>query len=87
MVGNVTNACFASCEKDAVLWLKPLCGPLARGGPFMLARVFTDLNEFDLFADACHLCYSVRLELLDHFPGYLKPRQVYGQVKNEDITD
>ncbi|MGM0688470.1 MAG: hypothetical protein ACQESO_02685, partial [Bacillota bacterium] len=63
------------------------CGPLARGGPFMLARVFTDLNEFDLFADACHLCYSVRLELLDHFPGYLKPRQVYGQVKNEDITD
>lgn len=65
----------------------PLCGPLAQGGPFKLARVFTDLNENDLFADACHLCYSVRLAQLDRFPVYLKPRQVYGQIKSEDITD
>lgn len=64
----------------------PVCGPLARGGPFMLAQMYTDVDEYDGYADACHLCYCVRLALLDRFPDYLQPRQVYGQFKNENIT-
>jgi hypothetical protein len=28
--------------------------------------------------DECHLCYLARLALIDRFPEYLGPRQVYG---------
>jgi len=28
--------------------------------------------------DACHLCYRTRQALLERFPEYLAPRQVYG---------
>jgi len=32
----------------------------------------------DEYVDECHLCYAARLALLDKFPEYLAPRQVYG---------
>lgn len=55
----------------------PLCGPLAEGGPLQLAETF-DLLYASGYADACHFCYSLRLALIDRFPRYLAPRQVYG---------
>ena len=30
------------------------------------------------YVSACHLCYLVRKKLLDAYPEYLAPRQVYG---------
>ena len=30
------------------------------------------------FVDECHYCYLVRRALIDRFPQYLTPRQVYG---------
>ena len=32
----------------------------------------------DTYIDACHFCYLVRLSLIDRFPHFLAPRQVYG---------
>jgi hypothetical protein len=55
----------------------PVCGPLVRGGPALLAREYRVKHE-DKYVDACHFCYSLRLKLLDRFPQYLAPRQVYG---------
>ncbi len=55
----------------------PVCGPLVRGGPVRLAREH-GLDLKDEYVDECHLCYSARLALLDRFPEYLGPKQVYG---------
>lgn len=55
----------------------PICGPLVRGGPAQLAREYQVKHE-DKYVDACHFCYMIRLKLLDKFPQYLTPKQVYG---------
>ncbi|NQV37245.1 MAG: radical SAM protein [Candidatus Marinimicrobia bacterium] len=55
----------------------PICGPLVRGGPFRLVEEH-GLRMKDEYVDECHLCYEARLALLDIFPEYLAPKQVYG---------
>lgn len=55
----------------------PICGPLLRGGPINLVEVH-GLKLQEEYVDECHLCYAARLSLLDTYPEYLAPRQVYG---------
>jgi hypothetical protein len=55
----------------------PICGPLIRGGPAQLAREL-DINPEPGYIDECHFCYSVRRAIIDRFPDYLTPKQVYG---------
>jgi hypothetical protein len=55
----------------------PICGPLLRGGPAQLAREH-ELEHEDRYVDECHLCYSMRLALVERLPQYLAPRLVYG---------
>ncbi len=55
----------------------PLCAPLVEGGPAELARRY-EVHVEEGYVEACHLCYLVRRALMDRFPEYLAPRQVYG---------
>ncbi len=55
----------------------PICGPLAKGGPALLAKQY-DVDYEEEYVDECHFCYLVRRALIDRFPEYLAPRQVYG---------
>ena len=55
----------------------PICGPLLKGGPSALADEY-GIELRDEFVDECHCCYTIRKGLLERFPGYLAPRQVYG---------
>jgi MoaA/NifB/PqqE/SkfB family radical SAM enzyme len=55
----------------------PICGPLVKGGPARLAKEYK-VEHKDKYVDACHFCYLLRLALIDRFPQYLAPRQVYG---------
>lgn len=55
----------------------PIAGPLVEGGPALLAKEF-QVPVQDGYVDACHLCYSVRKSLMERFPQYLAPRQIYG---------
>jgi len=55
----------------------PICKLLVKGGPVHLAKEYS-IKHYDEYVDACHLCYDLRLKLLDRFPEYLAPRQVYG---------
>ena len=55
----------------------PVCGPLLEGGPALLAAKYS-VDHDEGHVDACHLCYLVRKQLLDRFPEYLTPKQVYG---------
>jgi organic radical activating enzyme len=55
----------------------PICGPLVRGGPALLAKEYNVKHE-DKYVDACHFCSMICLALIERFPQYLTPRQVYG---------
>jgi len=55
----------------------PICGPLVKGGPALLARQY-NMDSEGVYVDECHFCYFVRRTLVDRFPEYLAPRQVYG---------
>lgn len=55
----------------------PICGPLIRGGPIRLIKEH-NIDLKNEYVDECHLCYAARLALLDTYPEYLAPRQVYG---------
>jgi hypothetical protein len=55
----------------------PIAGPIVKGGPARLAEEYGIEHE-EQYVDVCHLCYCLRLALLDRFPEYLAPRQVYG---------
>lgn len=67
------SALVESYDADA----HPICGPLLKGGPVLLAETH-GVKHDDSYITACHFCYLVRLALLDRFPEYLAPRQVYG---------
>ena len=59
----------------------PICGPLVKGGPAQLIREYNMSHE-DKYVDACHCCYLVRKSLIERFPQYLTPLQVYGETTN-----
>jgi hypothetical protein len=76
-MGNAWEIPLSKLVKSYDAGSHPICGPLIRGGPAQLAREY-QVKHQDEYVDACHFCYLLRLELLDRFPGYLTPRQVYG---------
>jgi hypothetical protein len=55
----------------------PICSPLLKGGPALLAKKY-NVKHDEEYVSACHYCYMVRLALVDTFPKWLAPRQVYG---------
>jgi hypothetical protein len=55
----------------------PICDPLVKGGPALLAQQY-DVEHEEEYVDECHFCFLVRRALVERFPEYLAPRQVYG---------
>ncbi len=55
----------------------PIYGPLVEGGPKLLAETY-DVKLEGPIVDECHYCYLTRKALIDRFPEFLAPRQVYG---------
>ena len=55
----------------------PICKYLIDGGPARLVKEYNVEHE-DKYVDECHLCFLARKNLLDKFPDYLAPHQVYG---------
>lgn len=55
----------------------PICSSLIKGGPAELANRY-GLEHEDSYVDECHMCYKMRLKLIDKFPEFLCPKQVYG---------
>jgi hypothetical protein len=76
-MGNMWNAPLSKIVKQYSADSHPICRPLVNGGPALLAKEY-DVEHEDEYVDACHMCYLVRLALLDKFPQYLAPRLVYG---------
>jgi MoaA/NifB/PqqE/SkfB family radical SAM enzyme len=55
----------------------PICGPLIRGGPAQLVKEL-GVKHKSGYVDECHFCYLARRSIIDDYPDYLAPRQVYG---------
>ena len=76
-MGNMWEMSLSTMVKDYKADLHPICGPLVAGGPALLAKEYNVENEEE-YVDECHFCYLLRLALIDRFPQYLAPGQVYG---------
>jgi len=76
-VGNMWQTPLSELIRGYDCASHPVCRPLAEGGPALLATEY-GAEHSDEYVDACHFCYALRLALLDRFPEYLAPRQVYG---------
>jgi hypothetical protein len=76
-MGNVWETPLSKLVKNYDAGSHPICGPLVKGGPALLAREYKVDHDKE-YVDACHFCYLVRLELLDKFPEFLTPKQAYG---------
>lgn len=76
-MGNMWQTPFSKLVADYDPDAHPICGPILRGGPAQLAAEH-NLQHEDEYVDACHMCSKMCLHLIDKFPQYLAPRQVYG---------
>ena len=76
-MGNMWRTSLSDLVKNYDASIHPISRPLVKGGPAQLAREY-QVDHEENYVDACHFCYMVRMNLLDKFPEYLAPRQVYG---------
>ena len=76
-MGNMWDTSLSELAAHYDADAHPICGPLLQGGPALLAKE-CDVEHAAEYVDACHFCYLLRLALLDKFPAFLAPRQVYG---------
>ncbi len=79
-MGNMWQHPLSALAREYNADSHPICGPLAKGGPSLLAREY-DVDHEEGYVDECHFCYLVRRALVDRWPEYLAPRQVYGLEK------
>ncbi|MFX1376821.1 MAG: radical SAM protein [Promethearchaeota archaeon] len=76
-IGNFWEKPLSELIKEYNPDSHPICRPLSQGGPAQLVREYNIEHE-DQYVDECHLCYLARLSIIDKFPQYLTPKQVYG---------
>ena len=76
-IGNFWNKSLSELVSEYNPEEHPICGPLIKGGPAQLVKEY-NLEHEEEYVDECHLCYLARKSLLDKFPQYLGPQQVYG---------
>ncbi len=76
-MGNMWDTPLADLVHNYDPDAHPICGPLLKGGPAQLAREYHVPHEGE-YVDACHMCSKTCLTLIERFPQYIAPRQVYG---------
>ncbi|NHJ22140.1 MAG: radical SAM protein [Candidatus Lokiarchaeota archaeon] len=79
-IGNFWETPLSELVKNYDPENHPICDPLYRGGPVQLVNDYGIAHE-DAYVDECHMCYKARLSLIDKYPQYLTPKQVYGLDK------
>jgi hypothetical protein len=76
-MGNAWETPLSKMVKAYNAGSHPVCSLLVKGGPALLAKEY-QVKHDDKYVDACHFCYLIRRELMEKFPQYLTPPQVYG---------
>lgn len=81
-LGNIFQTPLSELVQGQLFSSHPICTPLAQGGPAALAEKY-HVDHGKNFIDECHFCYVIRQALLERFPTFLVPRQVYGFQGNK----
>ena len=76
-MGNMWKTPLSQMVKTYDSDAHPVCGPLLKGGPAQLIRQY-GLEHDAQYVDACHLCTHACKLLVEKFPQYITPPQVYG---------
>jgi len=76
-MGNIWERPLEELVRDYDPSTHPVCGPLIRGGPALLANELGYTPPPEGVADACHLCWLARKSCRKKYPGILEPAQVY----------
>ncbi len=76
-MGNMWKTPFSSLVEKYDAKKHPIAGPILKGGPLQLAKTY-HIPHREEYVDACHMCSTLCLDLIERFPQYLTPRQVYG---------
>lgn len=76
-MGNMWETPLSKLVADYHADSHPICGPVLKGGPAALVKEL-GIKPDDGYIDECHLCYLSRKAVMDKYPDYLTPGQVYG---------
>ncbi len=76
-IGNMWKTNLTDLIEDYDVNKHPICKPLLEGGPAQLARKY-NIDHGGKYVNECHFCHYIRKTLIDRFPQYFTPRQVYG---------
>ena len=76
-MGNMWETPLSELVKNYNAEQHPICSLIVKGGPVKLTEDY-GVDHEDSYIDACHLCFQTRKMLIDRFPEYLAPKQVYG---------
>jgi MoaA/NifB/PqqE/SkfB family radical SAM enzyme len=79
-IGNAWQKSFSKIIEEYNPYENPILEPLVRGGPKALVEKFS-LPHDEVYADACHLCYTARCMLRHKYPDILAPGQMYGELE------
>jgi hypothetical protein len=66
-MGNMWQRPLSALSKEYEADSHPICGPLVKGAPALLAQEY-DVNPEADYVDECHFCYPVRRALVERFP-------------------
>lgn len=75
-LGNVWSSPLHDLMDQLDIASHPIYGLIRQDGPKGLAEEY-NIAPLAEYQDACHLCYSARRQLVNRFPEYLSPPQVY----------
>jgi hypothetical protein len=78
-IGNIWIQPLVKIVETFVPEKHPIIGPLMRGGLPELSKT-CGMMPSDNYADACHFCYLIRVEMISKrmYRGILRPLQAYG---------
>lgn len=76
-LGNMWKRSLTELIREYDAAAHPICDALVNGGPAQLAKLH-NVKHAERYVDECHFCFFLRRSLLEMFPEYLGPRQVYG---------
>ncbi|MFX1354196.1 MAG: radical SAM protein [Promethearchaeota archaeon] len=76
-IGNFWKTPLSDIIKEYDPQSHPIINLLIKGGPAELIKKY-EIEHEETYVDECHLCFLARKMIIDKFPQYLGPKQVYG---------
>jgi len=76
-IGNWRQHPLSEIIKNYDALSHPIARYLINGGPAMLSVHYQTTHKKG-YIDACQFCYEIRKKLIDKFPQFLAPKQVFG---------